>query len=171
MAAHLCTPHPPSRPWATHGLSRADQNPWPTVLLWEETDVGNVSHSLSFSSTRTRNKRANWHIIWQPRTEAAYRADIQPTTVCNTVSPRTRDKPLLFLLFLIVFESCQVLTFEDESWRSRRLYVLNLMFKWALHHSWLGLWHYTFITESLHFLSGACFLKDESIYQAVKSKM
>lgn len=71
-----------SWPWATHELNRADQNPWPTVPPWEETDVGNVSRSLSFSLLlSTWNKCAKWHINQTLRTETAYWADIQHATL------------------------------------------------------------------------------------------
>ena len=77
-------PSPPLWPWATHELSRADQNPWPTVPPPEETDVGNISRSLSFSVACTRNKLA----------ETAYRADVQTTGVsAHTAASWATDGP------------------------------------------------------------------------------
>lgn len=124
----ICAPSPPLWPWATHELSRADQNPWPTVPLWEETDVGNVSRSLSFSLTQTRNKRANWHIIQWSRTEAAHRADIQPTTVwIHTASSKATNRPLLFLSV-----TCKIPAIDVESGRSQWLHIKCVWMCWWL---------------------------------------
>lgn len=144
----ISAPSPPPWPWATHELSRADQNPWPTVPLWEETDVGNVS--LSFSLTQTRNKRANWHIIQWSRTETAHRAEIQPTTVwIHIASSKAIDRPLLFLSV-----TRKIPAIDVESRRSQWpiLNVFECVGDWKGHYwCWGGLWHYKFITESLRY--------------------
>lgn len=81
-----------SNTWTHHSAP----NPWPTVPLWEETDVGNVSHSFFLTRAHKKTSVLNWHII--QRTETAYRADIQYTRVpVHIASSRAIDRPLLFL--------------------------------------------------------------------------
>lgn len=84
---------------------QSEPNPWPTVPLWEETDVGNVAHSFSLTLTHEKkkktNKLANWHNSQRLRTETAYRTDIQHTREFAHIQPRPKPEIDLYYFHLL----------------------------------------------------------------------
>lgn len=130
---------PPLWPWATHELSRGDQNSWPTVPRWEEMEVGNVAHSLPLThetnvqtdtlSNSWRQKQLTQRISSPPELVHAWHSLIRNQWYTFTISIR---------------RSCQILAFEVEVRRViTALYCTSLEGIWCFlswcHWSWLGL--------------------------------